>query len=304
MKYVMSKIGCLGIFFLVTFCSYAKTPDLQADLVVFSYDRPLQLYAFLESVDYYITGLYTIYVIYRTSDHSYQKAYENVRAHFPHVIFICQQAPYKDFKKFTCQTVFNNDCPYIIFGVDDIIVKDFIDITSCVDALQHYQGYGFFLSLGTHLTHCYSMDKQQKLPPLDYHPNSICSWTFCQGEYDWQYPHSLDMTLYKKEDLAFFLHELTYTSPNTLEYELAIRSPLNGKGLCFCTSKVLNFPLNMVQHDFINLNTNSHSPEHLLSLYNHNIKIDIKPLFQLMNTARHEPNSALITFVHRTKETV
>ena len=42
-----------------------------ADLVIFSYNRPLQLYALLESITNYVTGLDKIMVIYRSSDARY-----------------------------------------------------------------------------------------------------------------------------------------------------------------------------------------------------------------------------------------
>ena len=58
----------------------AQRPELAADLVIFSYDRPLQLYAFLESVQRYVTGLSKISVICRMSDGQYRQGYEIIQA--------------------------------------------------------------------------------------------------------------------------------------------------------------------------------------------------------------------------------
>ena len=52
------------------------------DLVVFSYDRPLQLFAFLESTNQFVSGLGEISIIYRYSDENYEKAYQKVFDYF------------------------------------------------------------------------------------------------------------------------------------------------------------------------------------------------------------------------------
>ena len=68
----------------------SATPTKKADLVVFSYDRPLQLYAFLESTEKYVTGVGDLVVIYRASSEQFQKGYEVVEADFPGAMFWLQ----------------------------------------------------------------------------------------------------------------------------------------------------------------------------------------------------------------------
>ena len=53
-----------------------------ADFVIFSYNRPLQLYAFLESIEKYVAGIGSIQVIYRVSDDSYEEGYKVVKKEF------------------------------------------------------------------------------------------------------------------------------------------------------------------------------------------------------------------------------
>lgn len=303
MKLVVNKWIAFSLFFINIFSilkiNAIKQTAPQVDLVVFSYDRPMQLYAFLESVHYYITGLATISVIYRSSTDDYSQAYSEVNKTFPTTLFIEQKPPYKDLKRLTLNAVFKTENPYILFGVDDIIVKDFIDLEECAQALEKFDSYGFFLSLGKHLTYCYSMNRPQKLPPLQDCSKNICKWHFAEGEYDWQYPNCLDMTLYRKSDLSYYLHQLDYSTPNRLEYELATRADMNQYGLCYHESKVLNFPLNMVQTDFTNAHTGSYSPHELLMLFNKGLKIDIKLLHKFINNARHISDYTLINFMSR-----
>src|SRR3990167_10710500 len=52
------------------------TPPIS--LIVFSYDRPLQLYSFLHSLQKHTTGLQEIMVIYRTSTPEFQAGYEQL----------------------------------------------------------------------------------------------------------------------------------------------------------------------------------------------------------------------------------
>lgn len=271
------------------------------DLVVFSYNRPLQLYAFLESMQHYIKGIAHTFIIYRTSNATFDSAYESVAKDFPFAHFIKQSSsPVQDFKPLTLDCIFAFESVYIIFAVDDIIIKDYIDLSECAKILEHYEAYGFFLSLGKNLNYCYSMNRPQQLPPFMENQGVYC-WQFDQGEYDWNYPHSLDMTLYRKSDLAYLLNMLEYKSPNTLEYALAIHADMSQKGLCFEYSKVLNFPLNMVQHDYDNLHTASYSINTLLNLFMNNLKIDIKPLYNYCNIARHVDKFELISFVPKSK---
>ena len=69
MRQILMRFMLFGTFLFSMLCSaeYRK-----ADLVVFSKDRPLQLYAFLESVETYITDLETISVIYRVTSSAYE----------------------------------------------------------------------------------------------------------------------------------------------------------------------------------------------------------------------------------------
>ena len=71
----------------------------KADLIAFSFDRPMQLYALLESLEYYVNGIQNIYVICRASNDRYRSAYEQVAEAFSRVTFVWQgENPKADFK--------------------------------------------------------------------------------------------------------------------------------------------------------------------------------------------------------------
>ncbi len=104
---------------------YGQDAAKTADFIIFSYDRPMQLYALLESTTNFITGLNDIFVIYRTSDDNYEMGYQIIKEDFPHVHYIKQSDnPQADFKPLTLQAFQAGSADYIVFAVDDIIFPE------------------------------------------------------------------------------------------------------------------------------------------------------------------------------------
>jgi hypothetical protein len=271
--------------------SFATPEHNGADVIIFSFDRPLQLYALLESLDLYATDINSTTIIYRTSNDRYQKGFATVAEQFPSVQFLQQQS-INDFKILTIQTLENTTSDYIVFAVDDNIVKDETTLSECITWLEKADAYGFYLKLGTHLDYCYTEDKPQPLPPITTVDNTILSWEFELGERDWHYPNTVDMTLYRKKDILSLLKSLEYTNPNLLEGNWAAwwvqhkaPSPL---GLFYENSKILNIPLNKVQTvNIFNRDMNLYTPEELLEKFEAGYKMDISPLYHMKNKAVH-----------------
>ena len=258
-----------------------------ADLIIFSYNRPLQLYALLESVKLYVRGLEQIMVIYRASDSAYQDAYAKVHAEFPRVRFYSQQNAPHDFKPLTLNCVSKSLNNYILFAVDDVVVKDQVDINACIEQMEKYNAYGFFLRLGKNLNYCYATFSDQRLPQFIVDDGSMCVWNFAGNEGDWGYPNSLDMTLYHKADLMGLLWQLDYHSPNQLEHYLAMNADYSKKGICFELSKIINLPINLVQNYTYNNCVHSYSTQQLLDLFNQGGKMDVGAFYQANNRSSH-----------------
>ncbi len=274
-------------------------PTKKADLVVFSYDRPLQLYAFLESAQKYVTGIGQLSVIYRASDQAFKDGYDVVRTDFPQVTFYSQGSnPAQDFKPLTLKASFESPSNYILFAVDDIVVKDTVDIARCINALEKHDAYAFFLRLGMNLNYCYTMNQAQPVPRLTKKSGDIYVWQFNQSVLDWRYPHTVDLTLYRKKDIEGDFKTLSYSTPNRLEGAWSSRAAkiLTQKGLCFERSKMVNFPLNRVQHDWKNRAMDI-SPHELLAQFNAGKKMDIVKLHGIDNKSAHM--EYMPTFVDR-----
>lgn len=268
-----------------------EEPHLKADLIIFSFDRPLQLYALLESLLIHTSNINSATIIYRTSNSRYNAAFNAVASQFPNVIFLHQQN-INDFKPLTLHAIKNSSSNYVVFAVDDNIVKDTIELHECITWLEKTNAYGFYLKLGTHLDYCYTENTPQAVPPHECIHSTIYSWQFESGEKDWHYPNTMDMTLYRKKDLLPLFQYLEYTNPNLLEGKWAawwvLHKAPSSHGLFYENSKILNIPLNKVQTiNILNRDMNLYTPQELLEKFEAGYKIDISPFIHIKNKAVH-----------------
>lgn len=274
---------------LVKKSPHTKTRD-KVDLVIFSYDRPLQLYALLESCEKHLKGLNSVHVVLRTSDKAYAKAYTHVFKHFPDVIVHRQAKHYlaRTFRKRTCKAVLGNKSKarYFMFAVDDMIVTGKVDLTQCVKAMRKYRPWFFSLRTGRNI----HLDTIQNIPspppPHKKKGKNMMMWKFLDGQGAWGYPNSTDMTIYRKKDVRYFLKHGRYSNPNTLEGAWSLRGAKRKRGLSFTRSKVINIPMNTVNISGILPNMNI-SPQELLEHFNAGLKIDIDAFYKARNYATH-----------------
>ncbi len=274
---------------LIIFCIFFLNQcyaSQDVDVIIFSYDRPMQLYALLESLHHHSTGIHQTSVIYRYSDNNYKNAYAVVSHDFPKVRFLEQINPPYDFQSLVINETFrSNSSNYVTFAVDDMIVTDSIDFAECSQFLEKTHAYGFYLRLGQNIDDCWSSGQHEGIPELHQVQEHIYSWQFKTGIGNWAYPNTVDMTIYRKKDLENHFRKVSFSNPNYLEDQFNEKN-LELIGLCYETSKVLNIPLNIVstttETKHINLPTRI-----LLDQFNAGLKIDITPLYRFNNTSAH-----------------
>ncbi len=264
-----------------------REPNLRTDILLFSYNRPMQLYACLESMERYVSGFEKISVLYRADD-SFVPAYENVKEAFPHVHFSVQGQETKyDFKSKFMKVLFDSPSEYVLFAVDDLIVKDFVDLKLCMNMMEKTRAYGFYLRFGKHVNHSYQLGRPQEVPPSVPLASGVYAWDICNSQSDWGFPNSLDLTLFRKSDIKEAFSEMRYATPNSLEYKWAQKyMPEEAIGLYFETSKMVNLPLNIVGKSGNPCN-NSLDTKELLAKFNEGLKIDIEPLYKIENASPH-----------------
>lgn len=262
--------------------------SFSADLVVFSYNRPMQLYALLESIDKYVVGLNEVNVIIRADSKRYKKSYDVVEQKFSWARFNYQKKPPYDFKPLVMKYSFEEGrSEYIIFAVDDIIVKDYIDLNKCCGCLENYSAYCLPLRLGTNINYCYMLDKKTPLPFCRQVETGLYEYKFADGAGDWAYPNSVDMCLYRKKDIIYLFEKFDWSNPNRLEGLWSSRANLNKKGLFYSESKIVNIPLNNVGPYKNNRNMKSWTAEELLEKFEHGLKVNITPFNEINNNGAH-----------------
>lgn len=278
----------------VNTCFYKKR---KADLLIFSFDRPLHLFALLESVHRYMEGLNSISVIYRESSPRFFNAYEMVQKTFKNVRFIKQsKRALQDFKPLVLQATFENSIdasPYIIFSSDDLIVKDHIDISECIQSLKTTGAYLFALRLGKRIKYCCLENDNHEIPYHVVVGKSTFGWQIDESRGDWSYTNRIDMNLYRKVDLFIPLLSIEFSDPRELaknwpKQKAFFRDRMRERvGLCYDDSKVMTIPMNKILDSKINPVTN----EDLLELYDQGLKIDIDSVVQNKQQASLTINS-------------
>ena len=259
--------------------------DSLISLIVFSKDRPIQLDAFLKSVNYYFQDEKEILILYNYSTDEYKDAYDEVFA-LNNFNFIVNELDYSNFKEALMYSLNKVTSGRIIFFVDDIIVTDFFSSKD----FSHLNLKNTILSLrlGLNLNYSYVVKKSMNLPVFTRDGKFLC-WNWNKSELDWAYPLSLDGNLFLKSEIIILLNIINFKSPNTLEDSMQILKKYFGKrrGICFESSKLFNNPCNKVQNDIENYHGELHQ-DLLLQSWNEGKRIDALAYFKFNNKSVHE----------------
>lgn len=257
--------------------------DEYVDIVVFSYNRPLQLYAFLESQATYVKNLHRLYVIYRADSDQYDDGYAVVKQEFPQVTYIKQsfETPFEDFAPLVHKAVFDRQVSgarYIAFALDDNIIRDPIDMKEVVSLMKETGAYGFYFRLGNHIAN----SPENSIPIQE----GVYAWQFSSGEGEWACPNSVNMTLFKKEEIQPYFQCMKFYNPNILQALWNEHADLTQVGLYYERSKVVNLPLNVVMaNEWVDEKMTNISTKELITFFDQGLKMGIAPLNQLENSA-------------------
>lgn len=258
------------------------------DLLIFSYDRPLQLYALLESIELNVSGLEELYVLYRASSIESERGYQELKKDFPSARFVPQShtRARQDFKPLLLKYLFGSPAPYALFAVDDIVVTRPIDLGSAELQMERYGAFCFFFRLGLNIDTCYMTNQPSPVPPGNLVEPDLFLWRVGSGTWDWNYPHNVDLTLYRKREIFPFFYAATYSYPNDLEALWAHFARQDDLALCLAHSAMVNIPMNVVS-SFNNRHMQSKTAAECLDLFLQGLKIDIAPLQGLENNSPH-----------------
>lgn len=211
-------------------------------LIVFSYNRALQLSAFLISLfKHFKADDYKVVVIYNSGGGDYEKAYEQLKERFPQVSFVRRKKIEKtplsylfrfkknlyryfkhenlrkkltDFKEVLETAVENSPHETIAFFTDDSIF--FQDVYVEKEILQEVASDKDFktvyslrhgLNLAIKPDHIFNYKKNYAWNVVPSNPDMI----------HWTYMFSIDGHIYPKKFLAPIFRKLNYVNPNSFE---------------------------------------------------------------------------------------
>ena len=257
------------------------------DIVIFSKNRPMQLFALLDSMSKLTDHekAANITVVYKY-DEKYVPAIEQIKQEFSKFSFK-EQANFKNDVTNVLASTFNRFCTFL---VDDIVFKEPISFANVCQLLETNSSVlNFSMRMGTHLNFCYPINSPQPIPD-GMIQNGMFVWQWRNAQGDWGYPLSLDGHVFRKNDITRWISRIEFSNPNQLEDRMQIAKMENLETHCVCTttSCIVNLPINRVQDEYKN-RCGDEDPEVLLGLWNEGKRINIDAILGLNNTSAHFP---------------
>ena len=257
-----------------------------AEGIIFSMNRPLQLYALLESYYIYCEKPAKLNILIKATDKYYINEYLKIKNDFNNQEINFQ---FEDTFKIDLLKLFNQiQTSHLFFLVDDII---FIRKFNFLDyfLLKNYNNYILSLRLGSNLNYCYPKSIGQPLPNLkNYHIFRKWDWFNERENGDWGYVFSVDGNLYDKYQIQIMSKIINYKAPNSYESNMNIFRfiLMQKKGLCYNKSTLVNISLGRVNQEINNI-SGFMSIESLLDSWRKGYKIDIKTFESHNNISAH-----------------
>ena len=278
----------------------AYGPD--AECIIFSMDRAMQLHALLTSYFEKVTHPAPLHLLYRASSAAHLQGYKTVIALFRDRLAsttLQRETGDNPFRAQLLELLDGIKASRMFFLVDDIV---FLEDTDLKD-FTRFDTRRFVpsLRLGTQLTRCYTLDRAQPLPRFQKEmiadSDKHC-WQWQTGLFDWRYPLSVDGHLFSTAEMRAMAGGTDFTSPNSFELGLQKFSDrfISRTGICYRKSRIVNIPCNRVQEDLENRHGGVHQDE-LMEMFNRGLQIDCRRLYGFVNNGAHQ--EIPLSFVQR-----
>ena len=205
-----------------------------ADAIIFSNNTPNNLRQLLKSREKYVSGLDSIFVLYR-SESKNNKSYDKLKRQFSNIKFIKIAHNNSNFKSLFTQTFNSLKNNYVLFAKGDKQFTQTINITQCIEAIEKSLAYAFYFNLSQNEASI-KTSPQIKFIQLD---TDIRAWNFAMARDVWSCANSLDMVLHQKTKILHgFLQAHYEPTPQGFEAVWANEGNLNHMGLCFTTKHI------------------------------------------------------------------
>jgi hypothetical protein len=242
-------------------------------LIVFSENRPMQLYSFLESIQKEEEDFSPIHVYYTAKDEEFERGYRVVKETFGDLVSFHLWNNGDEF----LSDIEQIESKYVTFAKDTLIANHELKIASSIEALEKAGAYAVYFDLGLNIS---------EIPPKVLSVGEgYFVWDFEFANSEWSNCNRIDMTLYCKETLIPFLNKIHYKTISEFERHWKHCIDLRQIGLFYRESKVVNIPYQITKADTSEkaiLYSEKELNDRLLEGY----KIDISPLCNYETLAR------------------
>lgn len=177
-------------------------------IVIFSKDRPFQLYECLRSlIKYEVNGckMQEIYVLVKLTEAERQR-YETVEKSFPDVRFVKEGESFgEDLLEILKKS---SSAKTIMFTVDDAFFYRTFSLSECANLLERREDvYSVHLKLSPCIDYCHPAQKNAKLPTLQK-DSTFMIFDRSEGTMDWDYPWDLAGSVYRTSDVIMMFRVL------------------------------------------------------------------------------------------------
>lgn len=215
-------------------------------------------------------------VLYRATTPRHDAAYVQLFRAFPWVQAYRQTSSFKA----DLLSLLPSDGLAILFADDHLFVRHWVEEDQPIN-----------LHLGLNLTHCYTLNIEQPVPPHTLIEPDKMTWRWGVGVCDWGYPLALCGQVFEAGDLRRMIAIARFDSPNSLEHALQVFAPafMDRMGVCYRQSKLVLLPWNQVQTDCANRTARDlPSVDDLLGQWEAGYQVDVTPLYGVLNQSLHQ----------------
>lgn len=223
--------------------------------IVFSKDRPLQLHLTLASYRLQVKNPMPLTILYCASNPAYAKAYAEVAASFPKSAKFTFVEEKGGFKATLLQVLNSLTCAKMFFLTDDDVFVQPLDMAefTSFDPLTTVVSP----TLSPQVKYAHVLQREVRRPKgfekVKGHPEMV-SFTWSDGEAQWDYPFSVDGNLFSTAEVRTIAAVTAYKAPNTFEWALMQYGDRGRarQGVCYTKARIMNLPINRVQTEYAN----------------------------------------------------
>ena len=277
-NYLISNL-LVGSYFLNP--TNRKKKNLEFEIIIFSFNRALQLESLLKSLIFNLDGNIKIYILYKTENNTI-KLYEKLKKQFikyKNISFIYQDNSFKKSLLYLTKSLSNQNYlnKQLLFFVDDQILFREIKL-SLLKKLLRIAPIAT-LRIGINTKKSFNLNKKQSIKDYSYcRKKDFLSWHPIFKNDDLSYVFSFDSSTIPLTLFNRFSRYLIYKGPNTLEsamnYGGLTYKILRLKIASFIKQSAINFVITKVQNETINRGIFMETKE-LDELFKNNWKLKI-----------------------------